>query len=199
MTAILIRNSAAVVAAAVLFGVASVASAATAADAIRPVLPPPPPVIRPPAPKVGYAKDRQAFLTDDMRKAFPRLGENFEVVGPANPKLNAYSAALGLDKWVAPEAGDEENPLAGADRFFGEQGYQRLTEFDLSAQPGVEKIVVYVTVNPDGSVKQVMSAAHQEADGAWTMKVGQMAKIRIQDPFLLQGPTYGLPYVVYAR
>jgi hypothetical protein len=193
MTAILIRKSAAVLAAAVLAG------AATAADPIRPFVPPAPPPVHKAAPKAAYAKERQALLTEQLRQAFPRLGENFEVVGPATDKVNAFGAALGLDHWINPEAGDADNPLAGMDRVFEENGYQRQADFDLSAQAGVEKIVLYVTVNPDGAVKDVTSAAHQEADGAWTMKVGTMARIRIKDPFLMQGPNYGLPYAVYTR
>ena len=196
MFALLNRKLLSSLVAAALVGLAGVAAAA---DPIRPFVPPPPPLVRPAAPQPDYAKERSQWQTDNMRKGFPRLGENFEIVGPATKDFNAYSHALGLDRWVAPEAGTADNPLAGADRLLGQYRYQRLADLDLSAKRGVEKVVLYVTVNPDGTVKDVTSAARQEADGTWTMKVGQMHTIRIKDPYLLQGPTYGLPYVVYAR
>jgi hypothetical protein len=187
---------------AVLIGLASVA---TAAEPFLPSLPPPavraapwtPEYVTPP--RDIYAKERQVFLTDEMRKVFPRLGGYFVVVGPADDKLDAFRNVFGPDFRVAPADADEKNPLAGIERRIGDYGYQRLPRLDLSVQPGVEKVVLYCTVTPDGDVKDVTAAAHQETDGFWTIKVGKLAKIRIADPSLLRGPQYGLPIAVYAR
>ena len=133
-----------------------------------------------------------------LRQAFPRLNA-YEIVGPADKNVNAFGAALGVNQWINPPAGTADNPLDGVDRLFAQAGYQRQQGFDLRAEPGKEKIVLYVTLTPDGNVKDITSAAHQEADGQWTMKIGPQCKIRIHDLFQLQGPSYGLPYAVYTR
>jgi hypothetical protein len=203
MSAICIRKSVLGFAAAtVLIGMGNTA---TAAEPFLPALPPPAVRVAPRSPEYVtpprdlYARERQMFLTDEIRKAFPRLGGNFVIVAPADNKTDAFIDIFGAGFRVDPAAGNAMNPLAGMDRCFGDYGYQRLTKFDLSVQPGVEKVVLYSTVTPDGDVKDVTAAAHQEADGFWTMKVGKLAKIRIADPSLLRGPQYGLPIAVYAR
>jgi hypothetical protein len=199
MSALFIRKSVLGLAAAVLFGLAGAANA----EGFRPT----PPPIRPAgsaaaaavkAPRVNPIQDKQAFLAQ-AGQDFPRLDLNFDIVGLATEKVNGFGDALGLSRWVNPEPGTPDNPLAGMDRLFEQYRYQRIADLDLSVQPGIEKIVVFVTVNPDGTVKDVTAAAHQEADGSWTAKIGKMAKIRIADPYQLQGPTYGLPFVIYAR
>src|SRR5262245_10404171 len=95
----------------VAVGLVGLAGAARAAAQYRPTLPPPP--SRPAAPQYGYNQEREAWRAQDIRAAFPRLGENFEIVGPRGEGKNAYGHALGLDCWVNPEAGTADNPLAG--------------------------------------------------------------------------------------
>ena len=38
------------------------------------------------------------------------------------------------------------------------------------AEPGLEKVVVYATLNPDATINEVTHAAHQEGDGTFTSK-----------------------------
>ena len=197
MSAVFIRKSALGLTAAVLFGLAGAANA----DGFRPTPPPfrpaaPAPVVT--TPRVNPVQSKQAFLAQ-VSKDFPQLGLNFDIVGAATDKVNAFGDVLGPSRWVNPEAGTTDDALAGMDRVFDQYRYQRIADLDLSVQPGVEKVVVYVTVNPDGTVKEVTAAAHQEANGSWTAKIGSMAKIRIADPSQLQGTSYGLPFVVFAR
>lgn len=143
---------------------------------------------------------RAAFLTAAMRKQFPRLGTNFTVLGPATKDYNAYSYVRGItDRWLAPEAGTLVNPFAGVDRFLGQDGYRRLPRFDGSVRPGKQKVVVYATVQPDGDIKEITSAALQQSDGSWASKVGSLALIRTSTPELLRGPSYGLAVAVYER
>lgn len=61
-------------------------------------------------PRNLYTQERQVFLTDEMRKAFPRLGGNFVVVGPANDKSDAFRNVFGPDFRVDPADADEKNP-----------------------------------------------------------------------------------------
>src|SRR5205085_203471 len=127
----------------------------TAALAQPPAYVPSPPV--PPAAPAAYALDaeRAAFLTAEMQQAFLRLGTSFKVIGPASRDYNAYSYARGFnDRWLLPEAGTAQNPLAGVDRLLAEGGYQRLLAFDLSVQPGRQKVVVYAVLNRDGTIKE---------------------------------------------
>jgi hypothetical protein len=194
MSAIRIRKLVVVLTAAVLVGLASTASAG---DSLGDYLPAPPPPLRKTAPRDAYAKERQMFQADEIRKAFPRLGNKFDIVGKG--KGNAFGDVLGLDRWVNPETGDADNPFAGMDHLFGEYGYERQSNFELALESGVEKIVLYATVSPDGTVKDITAAARQEPDGSWTAKIGKLSKIRISDPYLLRGPQYGLPMAVYAR
>ncbi len=197
MSAIHLRKSVLALAVAALMGL----SGSAMADGFRPTPPPvkiglPKTPVAPP--RVNPVQDKQAFLTA-VGQDFPRLGQNFDIVGPATDKVNGFGDALGLKSWVNPEAGTADDPLAGMDRLFEQYRYQRIADLDLSVQPGVEKVVLYVTVNPDGTVKDITAAAHQESDGSWTAKIGGMVKIRIADPSQLQGMTYGLPFVVYTR
>ena len=146
------------------------------------------------------AQAKQTFLSSpDVQKGFPHLGTDFDVIEAPTDKKNAFGHVLGEQTWVNPEAGTPDNPLAGMDRLFGSRGYHRLPDFDVSVKPGVKKIVLYVTIKADGEAGDMASAARQEADGTWTMKVGQMATIKFKDLGQLRGPLYGIPYAVYAR
>ena len=163
----------------------------------------PRPAISQPQPFGGgdvIAQAKQTFLSSpDVQKSFPHLGTDFDVIEAPTIRKNAVGHVLGEESWVNPEPGTPDNPLAGMDRLFGSRGYHRLPDFDVSVKPGVKKIVLYVTIKADGEAVAITSAARQEADGAWTMKVGQMATIKFKDLGQLRGLTYGIPYAVYAR
>ncbi len=146
------------------------------------------------------AQAKQTLLSSpDIQKGFTHIGTDFDVIEAPTDRKNAFAHAIGEESWVNPEAGTPDNPLAGMDRLFGSRGYHRLPDFDISVKPGVKKIVLYVTIKADGEAGDMASAARQEADGAWTMKVGKMATIKFKDLGQLRGPTYGIPYAVYAR
>src|SRR5207247_107962 len=98
----------------------------------------------------------------EMQQGFPRLGTNFKVLGPASEDYVAYSYVLGItDRCLAPEKGTADNPFAGIDRFLAQGRYQRMSTFDLSLQPGKQKVVVYATVTRDGSIEEMKNAALQ--------------------------------------
>ena len=165
---------------------------------------PHPPISQPQSQPVGggdlLTQAKQTFLSSpNVQKGFSHLGTDFDVIEAPNDKKNAFSHVLGEETWVNPEAGTSENPLAGMDRLFSSRGYHRLPDFDVAVKPGVRKIVLYVAIKADGEAGDITSAARQEADGTWTMKVGKMATIRFKDLGQLRGPTYGIPYAVYAR
>jgi type VI secretion system secreted protein VgrG len=157
-------------------------------------------VTAPSAPVAAAPSDREAFLTADVKKSFPRLGERFTVLARSTKDYNAYSFVLGItDRWLQPETGTSENPFAGMDKFLAQGGYRRLPTFDLNSRPGTQKVAVYGTLQPDGDIAQITHAALQGADGKWSCKTGGLPVIQIDDLSQLRGPTYGLPVAVYER
>lgn len=143
---------------------------------------------------------RAAFFSEEITKALPRLGQNFKVLAPADKNYNAYAYAIGVnDRWINVEMGSEAEPLSGMDDFLGQAGYSRLEDLDTSLQRGMQKIVVYATVKPDGDIAQVQSVAVQMKDGSWSSKIGGMAVIGFAKLDQLNGPTYGRPIAVYVR
>ena len=137
----------------------------------------------------------------DIRQGFPRLLDpDVEVLAPGTREYNCIAHSMGIhDYWVNPETGGTDNPLEPMDRLYGRLGYSRLTDMDLTVCVGQEKVVLYATLNPDASINQVTHAAHQEADGSFTSKLGQLPLIRHRTPESLRGPTYGTPVAVYVR
>jgi type VI secretion system secreted protein VgrG len=144
--------------------------------------------------------DRQQLLSPAIQTGFPRLGNNFEVLGPSTPEFNCVAHSLGLYScWVNPVTGPESNPLVQMDRLYAAQGYRRRPDLNLALEWGKQKVVVYATLNPDATIAQVTHAALQERDGTWTSKLGRLALIRHETPELLRGSSYGLPVAVYER
>jgi hypothetical protein len=153
-----------------------------------------------PAPTAPTEDPRAPFFSPEIKKSFPHLGSDFRVLALASKRYNAYSFVLGFtDRWLVPEKGTLDNPLAGADRFLAQSGYRRVSGFDLRVEPGKQKVVVYATVAPDGSIAAVQSMALQQTDGSWACKVGSMGVIAVRSPAALRGPTYGLVVAVYVR
>jgi type VI secretion system secreted protein VgrG len=150
----------------------------------------------------GHNEEVKRNLAHDggIRKDFPRLGDNFEVIDDATPRYNCIAWSLGItDHWVNPETGPAYAPLSRMDRLYAEKGYYREHDLNWRAEPGLEKVVVYATLNPDGTINEVTHAAHEEPDGTFTSKLGQCALIRHATPQELRGPAYGTPVAVYVR
>jgi len=150
--------------------------------------------------KQRFMGEREAFLRPEVRDAFPFLGDDFEVIGPASDKYNAVSHALGIyDRWLSPMTGPAHAILSDMDKLCADHGFYRLATMDLSLEPAKEKIVVYMSQNADGSWKEVTSMALQEADGSWSSKPGKLAPIRHRTADALRGTAYGVPAAVYVR
>jgi type VI secretion system secreted protein VgrG len=150
--------------------------------------------------KTKFPGDRAALEGPQGQQAFPKLGSDFEVLGPSTPSYNCIAHTLGdHSNWVNPVTSPTGDPLAGMDAVYGAKGYHRLPTMDTSVQPGHEKVVVYATKNPDGSINQVTHGAIQQPDGTYTSKLGQGPLIRHADPDALDGPAYGEPVAVYEK
>ena len=151
--------------------------------------------------KADYEQVKRSINDDpSLQQAFPRLRDNFEVIADATPTYNCIAWSLGVtDRWVNPETGPAYAPLGRMDRMYGEKGYYREQDLNWRLEPGYEKVVVYATVNLDATIHEVTHAAHQERDGTFTSKLGQLPVIRHATPEDLRGLTYGLPVAVYVR
>jgi hypothetical protein len=150
--------------------------------------------------KTKFPQDRAALETAELRADFPKLGDDFEVMAPASKDYNAFSYITGdQTHWVNPEMGTPDAPLARIDQIFAAAGFTRTTGLDFGLEAGKQKAVLYASLNPDGTIKEITSAALQEHDGTWSSKLGSMALIRHHDPDALDGPVYGMPIAVYVR
>jgi type VI secretion system secreted protein VgrG len=144
--------------------------------------------------------DQRAILDGARKTAFPNLGDNYEIEGPATENYNCIAHTLGdHGNWVNPETGPPGNPLSEMDKKYEALGYKRSPGMDTSLEPGKEKVVVYATKNPDGSIKDVTHGAIQRPDGTYSSKLGAAPQIRHQTPEALNGPVYGEPVAVYEK
>ncbi|MDM8552153.1 hypothetical protein QUF72_18860 [Desulfobacterales bacterium HSG2] len=92
-----------------------------------------------------------------------------------------------------PRTGPESDSLAEMDKAYAEQGYKSSSAMDFSHEPGKQKVVVYATKNPDGSIRKVTHGAIQDSYGTWESKLGGGPLIRHETPDALKGPAYGEP------
>jgi type VI secretion system secreted protein VgrG len=146
-----------------------------------------------------FPRDRQVLTSADNRRAFPNLGNNFEVLSPASARYNCISHTLGIhDQWINPRTGPADNALGPMDRMYAAQGYIRAKNLDFRLAPGRQKVVVYARTR-NGQISEVTHAAIQSRDGTWTSKLGKLALIRHASPSSLTGPDYGVPVAVYVR
>jgi hypothetical protein len=138
------------------------------------------------------AADRACLTTPTERRAFPLLGTEFEVLGPASRTYNCIAWSVGLkDVWLTPAP-----TLAGMDRTYRRFGYRRMNGLDYSLVPGRHKIVLYAKRKANGDWAPT-HGARQLPDGSWSSKLGSLPLIRHLDPDDLDGKGYGVPVVVY--
>ncbi|GEM_PF-4046539 len=144
--------------------------------------------------------DQRKDYGDIVKNAFPKLGENYEVLAPATNDYNCIAHTLGInDKWVNPKTGSKENPLSEMDKMYAAIGYTRTEGLDTSFDATKKKIVVYATKNPDGSIKEVTHGAIQDNKGTFESKLGGLPLIRHVTPEALNGAAYGEPVAVYVK
>ncbi len=133
----------------------------------------------------SYSGDRNVVDHD----GFTYLHGEYEVLAPGNKTYNCIAWSLGItNQWVWP--GDQ---VSDFDKLDGQYGYHRLSTLDYSLQPGIEKIALYADHG------HCTHQSHQEADGSWTSKLGQQARIRHLTPAFVDGGGYGEVIAIYAR
>lgn len=143
---------------------------------------------------VGVRADGNVHDIEVIRShEWPRLGHQYEFLGPGSKKYNCIAWSLGItSKWVWP--GDK---LEDFDRLYEKSGFRRLQKLDYRQEDGVEKVVLFGR-KKDKRV-YCTHAARQMADGSWTNKLGSMPLIKVPAPELMDGPGYGSPIAVYVR
>jgi hypothetical protein len=146
-----------------------------------------------------YPEEREKYA-ETINSAFPKLGDNYEILGPATRDYNCIAHTLGEnDEWVNPATGSKENPLSEMDKMYAEKGYSRINDMDFSYDPAKQKVVVYATKNSDGRIKEITHGAIQDAKGTWESKLGSLPLIRHPTPETLNGSAYGEPVAVYTK
>ncbi|MDC0740691.1 type VI secretion system Vgr family protein [Polyangium mundeleinium] len=154
----------------------------------------------PPMDQSKFPEERQFMKDLGVATIFSNLGDNFEVLGPHTRDYNCIAHTLGdHNQWVDPITGPASNPLQGMDGIYGAQGYTRSSDMNFDLEPGKQKIVVYATKNPDGSIADVTHGAIQDEHGTWTSKLGGWPLIRHETPGALNGADYGEPVAVYEK
>lgn len=144
--------------------------------------------------------DQRKQFGNDLKGAFPNLGETYEVLAPAANNYNCIAHTLGVnDEWVDPKTGSKENPLSEMDKMYEKIGYTRTKSLDTSFDTTKKKIVVYATKNPDGSIKEITHGAIQDNNGTFESKLGDGPLIRHTTPEALNGAAYGEPVAVYTK
>jgi hypothetical protein len=155
---------------------------------------------RPHVAPLNTARFPQERAKVNPNNVFPHLGNDYEVLRPADLHYNCIAWSLGItDRWVWPG-----KTVADFDRLYGSHGYRRIGTLDYRAQPGAQKIVLYGKISYVNG-RQVIECTHgarQLADGTWTSKLGRLPAIRHRTPNALNGygPNgYGQPVAVYVR
>jgi hypothetical protein len=152
------------------------------------------------------------------KKSFPKLGEDFEVLGEGTPHPTECGAKAGLDGKVSAGAvipgtynciahtGGIKNvwvnpyqTVEGWNLYYSPLGLKPTPGLDLSIEPGVQKVAVYATKTAAGKIDQYTHAAIQESDGTWTSKLGSGPLIRHRTALAVEGPVYGEVVRVYVK
>jgi hypothetical protein len=145
--------------------------------------------------RARFATERRHLETPTERRAFPRLGDDFEVLAPHTKVYNCIAWSIGFtDRWIWPK----KPTLAGFDRLYEKYGYRRIPTLDFTLVPGMQKIVLYARRTKKGKLKYT-HGARQGPDGTWTSKIGKLPRIRHLSPQAISGPSYGKPIAVYVK
>jgi hypothetical protein len=140
-------------------------------------------------------EERQSLERPELQASFPRLGNKFIVLGPSTREYNCIAWTLGITyEWVWPG----EN-VEAFDKLYATHGYARQEGLNLAVEKGKQKIVIFASLNRDGTINKVTHGVVQEKDGTWTSKLGGMALIQHPNLEVLRGPSYGTPVAVYTR
>jgi len=145
--------------------------------------------------------DQRKLLNDPVTKsAFPKLGDEYEILAPEDESYNCIGHTLDKNnEWLDPVTGPTGNPFYKMDKIYNENGYKRMPNMDASYEMGKKKVIVYGAKNPDGSIKKITHGAIQDNEGFWESKLGQGPLIRHPTPEALNGPLHGEPVGVYEK
>jgi hypothetical protein len=145
-----------------------------------------------------FPDERGKLSTPTERKAFPHLGEQYEVLGPATRLYNCVAWTVGVtNQWVWPAKPGKKPTVRDFDELYRRHGYRRVKGLNFDLQPGHDKIVLYG--KRSGKVWEPTHGARQLADGSWSSKLGLLPLIRHLEPEDLGGASYGVPIAVYTR
>jgi hypothetical protein len=137
--------------------------------------------------------ERGRLTNPTERRAFPHLGRQFEVLGPATRTYNCIAWTIGAtNQWVWRKT------LRDFDDLYSRHGYRRMSGLNYHLIPGCQKIVLYGKRTGNGGWI-LTHGARQMADGSWSSKLGSLPLIRHLDPDDLDGASYGVPVAVYVR
>jgi hypothetical protein len=146
-----------------------------------------------------FPDERGRLSTPVERKAFPHLGHEYEVLGPATKVYNCIAWSIGItNRWVWPARPGQPATVRDFDELYGRYGYRRVKGLNFDKAVGSDKLVLYVKRKPDGTIEPT-HGARQLSDGSWSSKLGQLPLIRHLDPDDLDGASYGVPFAVYVR
>jgi hypothetical protein len=143
--------------------------------------------------------ERPKLSTAEHRAGFPRLGDEYEVMGEGSVAYNCIGWSVGnTTAWVWPGQAGQDIQLADFDSLYSYYGFRRVAGLDYKPVPGSDKVVLYALRRADGSIS-LTHAALQLRDGSWSSKLGSLPLIRHLHPDDVAGPSYGVPYVLYVR
>jgi hypothetical protein len=146
-----------------------------------------------------FPDERGRLSTPVERKAFPHLGREYEVLGPATKVYNCIAWAIGItNKWVWPARPGKTATVADFDDLYGRYGYRRVKGLNFDLHPNYHKLVLYAKRGKNGNWEPT-HGARQLSDGSWSSKLGQLPLIRHLEPDDLDGNSYGVPIAVYVR
>jgi hypothetical protein len=145
-----------------------------------------------------FPDERGRLAAATERKAFPHLGREFQVLGPATMNYNCIAWAVGVtNQWVWPIKPGKEPSVADFDVLFGKHGYRRVKGLNFDLKTGTQKIVLYG--KRKGQTWEPTHVARQLFDGSWSSKLGNLPLVRHLEPSDLDGGVYGVPIAVYVR
>lgn len=136
---------------------------------------------------------------------FPNLkSQNHKVTSPRDTRYNCIAHAAGdAQRWWWPSSGvywppgvEDEPTIAAFVAAFATLGYEPCASGEM--EEGLEKIVLYVKAEEDGSLSPT-HAARQLPDGNWTSKLGMLEDINHDSPDAVACGIYGTAKYFFAR